>query len=541
MNQPRRPMPAHDRADARLVDRRIALCVFLCMACVYMVTNRGAVWGVDGAMRIGLAEYLLDHGQVGYPPDCSRYLEHKSGRVMWGLGHPITLIPAVLAARAAVAVAGPEDPSQAYALTQLAREAGATITSALTAAGACALLFVFGRLIGYGARQSVLAALALGLATVWWPYAQEARYEPLQGLVLLGSFFFLARYLREDSAWLAGLSGVALGWAMLTKVTNVAFLAPLLVYWIAARRRSDPAPAGVPWRAAAAFAVGLGFFVAVQFWADWSWTGQWLPSQVSKDESYEQVMAEGRLWQGMGAVLFSVRHGALWYTPAALIGVIWLAGLGRRDRPLMWATSAALVLAVAMAGKSAIIIGASWGPRFLVPVLPLAAFGFLPWAENLLRAGRWRRGLWWGVLGVCVALQWAATAVHEHRYLDDLGRIAEHERSQWPHNFPLARRFTEIGQVWRAMVSGDAWGMAARSRDARDARHLGDRARPLNVLNYWWVLAYYQRVPPAALAAALVLLLAGATLSLRHAIRAAGEADRRTVTQDPSAETTHES
>jgi hypothetical protein len=497
----------------------LARLVFVFLLCVYLVTNRGSVWSSDAALRIGLTEHLVSYGKLGYPPDCLRWLQVDQGRMMWGPGHPFLLIPSVLAGRLAVVATHPSDPLKAAKLQQLVRELGATVTNALLAAFTSALLLMTGAVLGHSLRVCLLASLAFGLGCIWWPYSQDAFYEVLQGTCLLAAFYYALRYVRRPSVGTAVLCSTALGYELITKLPNASMLLAIVAYWLvwrATHKTERPLREG---RALIAFALILIAFGLVQVWADWSWSGKLFASQLSKDPDFQLALQQGSMFSGALHALFGLDCGLLWYSPLLVVGLLWLPALARRDRALAVAFVITLLLGLAIVGKTILIQGRSWGPRYFAEVFPILALTLFPWIDSALQPQRHAlRRFTVAFLGLAVALQLLATTVHMERFWDDSRRMGEIAASRFPNNFPLARRPAELAQVLHSMASHEAWGLAAESRDARSAEHLADRARPLNVLNYWWSLAYYQRVPWPALALVVLLLLSVGGVCLRSAL-----------------------
>jgi len=485
-----------------LDDRRPAFLIFLFFLCLYGLTSRGSVWSIDAAMRIGLAETLIEEGRVGYPPDCRRWLHARKDRLIWGLGHPLTLIPSALAGRGAEAAARARGLSSEgqYAARKLVREAAATATNALLGALTCTLLFLTGRVLGYRRRVAVLASLGLGLATTWWPYTQDGRYEILQGLAILGAFYGMIRHLKGDGYGWAAVSGGLAGYALITKLPNAGLVLPLALLFLLHSRRSEvPLHAG---RSAISFLAPFLLFVGVQIWADWSWSGELFASQVDKDLDYQKAMAEGNVFTGVGALLFGPRHGLLTFAPTILLSILWLRGL-ERFRGLGWAVGLTFLAFALLGGKTYIIIGVAWGPRSLVALFPLVALCFLPWIEAAVRAdSRALRALTIAVFSVSLTVQILGTTIQENRYQLTVGA---RETARFPDTSPVLHRVRELADV----LSGETVPLAGNGADAERLPWT------LSTLNYWWCLAAHEGIPRIWLFGGAALLSIGAAVCLR--------------------------
>lgn len=510
-----------DRGRGR-VDLRLAALLFLFLLCVYGLTSRGMVWSADAAMRIGEAEYLLDHGAAGYPPDCQPWLDAMGGGMIWGLGQPLTLLPAVLVSRAAAALVAPDDPQRAAYIRKVVRELGATTTNAILGALTCVILYLTGRALGYAPGVCVLAALGLGLGTVWWPYTQDARYEILQGLCGLTAFYCLARHLRAGGTrWAAG-AGAAVGLAIITKVSNVVLLPAVALTWGVTlwKRREEIRWAWVG-RAVVGFLAPLALFGFIYVWTDWSWCGRWF---VNPAEKYPHVQygLQMSLRDGLALLLWRPELGLVWYAPAAAVGFLWLPTLSRRDAPLVWGILTAFVLNLLVTAKHVHSMGPVWGPRHQVALLAPMGLTFLPWFEAALQPHRSRLRVATGAFfTVAVALQLLATTVQENRFYHDVAALPQPQKQRLVNRFPLAHRIGELADVTRRMVRGDV-GIPGQSGSLLPGTEKpGELPHGLCILNYWWALAYYQGVPAPLLALAGLALAAGAVATGSRLRRAA--------------------
>jgi len=290
--------------------RRTALYILLFFLCLYGLTNRGSIWSSDAAMRLGMAEHLVDQGAVGIPDRLLPHLESHGGRAIWGIGHPIVLVPSVLISRAvgvALSVVGHGGP----AAESIVAEGCATMTNVLIGAITCALLFLTGCRLGFDTRVSALAALGFGAGTLWWVYTQDAFYEPLQGLCLLGAFYWAARARGDDARWLPAASGACLGMAVLTKLPNAIMLLPALLLWALPHGDAGKETGRRSAVDVLAFLLGLAPFVALQLWADWSAYGTPLPGALDRHAKYALAWEQGSVLRGLILSVGGLEHG-LW-------------------------------------------------------------------------------------------------------------------------------------------------------------------------------------------------------------------------------------
>jgi hypothetical protein len=188
---------------------------------------------------------------------------------------------------------------------------------------------------------------------------------------------------RLGTRWLA-ISGFAAGALVATKVVMAAVIWPLavwiaLVSWQRDRIRGVVLAAFAWGSPIAAWAVGIGIYNQVRF-----------GSALATGYGGESMRFETPLLVGLAGLLISPAKGIVWYCPAILLGAIGVArALRRSESRLAWAVVAMTVcLLLIFAKYYQWYGGGAWGPRFLVPLLPLW-LAFAASALSAARAGGW--------------------------------------------------------------------------------------------------------------------------------------------------------
>jgi hypothetical protein len=301
----------------------------------------------------------------------------------------------------------------------------ALLLNMLVTAGTAAFLAAWLERAGYGPRVALGVASLFGVATLAWPYSKTFFSEPLTGLGLVMAASFTSAYRETGRAREAFLAGVGLGVAICTRMVNAVLfpLVALSLWW--------PAPT-VAWRAglrrllggtvreegrgmlalaapvAAAVALLLAYNAA-RFGSPW--VSGYLPEE----------RFSGDWIQGIVGLLVSPGRGLFLYVPVLVFALLGWPGLFQK-RPRDAALWAGVVgVYILLYGKWFMWHGGyAWGPRFLVPVVPLALLGLAPWLEQ--RHGR----LGWALFGVASALSLAVavlgTSVHFALVQEDLLR-----------------------------------------------------------------------------------------------------------------------
>lgn len=263
----------------------------------------------------------------------------------------------------------------------LSVRATALLFNALVSVLTALLLYAFARWLKYRPQTAFLLALIFGLATLMLVYVRTLFGEPLAGLLLLAALMCAYRFRQETRARDALWCGLLLALIVGINTVNITFVPVMALYLFAGRAR---------WRDLIAFAAPIlvvGGSLALYNWARFS---------SPLDSGYHFAAGEGFIhpvWAGLYGLFVSPYRGLLPYNPILLLAIPgwWLL---RRDQArLAW-------IALALVGVQALSYaswwswhgGILWGPRFMLPVIPLAVLMLAPlversWARRWLRVG----------------------------------------------------------------------------------------------------------------------------------------------------------
>lgn len=313
-------------------------------------------------------------------------------------------------------------------------QAALLLSGAVTAATG-ALLYRAAIRLEFRRATAVAVALLFGVATMAWPYSQEFFSDPICGFGLFAAFYGLLSFSQNGRKryLLAG----GLGWALayLARSINLVTLPVyLLGLWVvldlrvratasagtgsagtASAGTASAAPAGGPlqrlpsvlqkqWRPMVAFllpVVGAGL---LSLWWNWLRFGGIFETGYAPTETFS-----ANWFFGLYGLLLGPARGFFWYNPVLLLalpGAIWYWKNARRTLLII---AALTLIYVGMYGKWYMWHGGySWGPRFLVPLLPFVTLLVAPVWQVLVverRYGRWGAASAWLLTLLSVLVQ----------------------------------------------------------------------------------------------------------------------------------------
>lgn len=388
-------------------DRNLAFLIFGVLLACYLLTYTGLIDSSDGLSMFATVESMVRRGEL------------DSNQLLWmGLQQGSFGPDGELYSRKGIGMA-----LLAYPLVWLARSwpalglvQAALLLNPLLTAWTGALIYRMGRRLEWRLATAAATALIFGLATMAWPYTQGFFSDPVCGWGLFAALYTLVAHQQTGRKRYLLAGGAAWGVAYLARTINVVTLPIFLLgLWVVVRERDRLA--GRPgatlqtffqrhWRPLVTFMVPVVLAGLVSLWWNWTRFGSLWESGYVESESFS-----GDWLAGLFGLTLGPARGLLWYNLILLLGVVGAAWFWRETRWLLGVIGAITVLYLLVYGKWYMWHGGySWGPRFLVPLLPLLALLVGPAWEQLVRRRTWGRAGQAGVL-ILLALSVAVQAL----------------------------------------------------------------------------------------------------------------------------------
>lgn len=323
----------------------------------------------DQQLMLQTAVAIAEFGEVGIPRGGAWVLPRPGGDgvAVYGLGLPAAeSLPALLAGTVEARL-GPASSQTLFVALQCAFVLGAA-----AAAGRLALA------LGASGSGAALAIAATALGSPLWAYPSAGYSEPLQALLLAGA---LAAALEGRAGRAApAAAGLLAGLAVLVKSANLALVPFLLLPLVPEGPRG---PGGASSRPRRLLAAAAGLSAPIAAWLVLEVVRFGRPFASYGGEGFRHPLADGA-WR----LLVSPGKGLLLYFPVALLAFALLPRLLRaresREASVEAVGAVGTVGTVAATGVFAVLLvtaGAwwawdgtvGWGPRLLVPAVPLLA------------------------------------------------------------------------------------------------------------------------------------------------------------------------
>ncbi len=359
---------------------RLAVLLACLLFGIYLLAYVNQPDSADGQALLAVASTAVQQGRfdinvIGY----TEWLLTESGR-MGSLG-----VDGALYAKKA-----PTPSLALLPLTLLARvipwlpvRATAMLFNPLVTTLTALALYHLARVLRYGAGLAFILGLIYGLTTFAFPYVNTLFGEPLAALLLVMAVIFAQpRFAIEAGFKPAALVGCGTALGLLVGVNTIYALGiPLFALYLLWRQPLQG-------RTLVAFVAPLllcGLLLALYNWGRFG---------SPLESGYHFAAGEGfttPLLSGLYGLFFSPYRGLFWYSPILLLSIPGWLMLRRAHARLAWLIVALILLqALAFAGWWSWHGGIVWGPRFLLPALPLLVLCLAP----LIAAARHQRWLW---------------------------------------------------------------------------------------------------------------------------------------------------
>ena len=389
-------------------DGRLARLVGLALFAYYLLILGGHHYSLDGIVMFESARQLAFGHSFGLDPPV-KWGDEVIRVNRFSAGFTLAYLPALALVSPLVSWvpslrATPYDPALAYN-PELYRNLAYLLCSwlnPLITALTGSLVFMIARRLGMTPGWAVMSALVYGVAS---PAAAYARYDfsqPLAGLALTAAAYALIDAGSPGRLRPFVTAGGALGAMLLTRPELGALIAWVGLWLAVDARRSRPRAVVVRLSALAAVVIGA---LALSLWLNHARFGDWTRTGYAP---LTRLFRPSQFLEGAAGLLLSPGRGLFVFYPIA-----WLAPLGLRrlvrERPavgVLWsglAVTSFLLYAVFKWWWA----GWSWGPRFLVPVLPLLTVAATFWASHRRdRAAPWRTRLFAALAALGIVVAW---------------------------------------------------------------------------------------------------------------------------------------
>jgi hypothetical protein len=500
-----------------------AACLFAAVLAAYLATASGSLSTQDAAAVYAQTKSLVERGAIDVPLEISgeRWLG-IDGRyhLPFGIGQAVYNMPFYAAGRLAVRLTGIRVGGSEEPILKASVALGNTVAAAICVV----IVFLFSWRVSTSTRDALLAALVCAFGSPMWPYSKFGFNAAVTAAaVSIGIYgLYVGKTTRRVGPCVWG--ALALGAAVMTR--HEMLLAGMAGFaWLALADR--------PWdRIRRMQVVVVGGLLAT---AACAWMGFNL---IRFGQPFEAGFAPAFGAMGIVGLLASPAASIVVYCPLTVVGLAGLRRLLKYDHPsgsLIGGVS--LVLFVFYALMDDWIGTRSYGPRYLVPLLPLMFVALSVGRCRTATGALKRPKMWVTVATLSVLVQIPAVTMN---FVTVRG-LSGHPT---PNQAPFAWASAPVVQNTIAMgpaIAANLGALAGRRPPA--AEQAPDTPLPAGSelssklsfsLDFWWLYLFHLGKLSAATAVAapvvLLLISIGLLLYVKKMTAAPATAPSREIT-----------
>lgn len=435
------PRSVDSRSAWKVALSRSDLLLLGILLLIYLSSAKGYIQSSDTVVSVRTAETLLATGSMIIDPEPHHTFTTPDGRsyAKYGIGLPLFFLPLVAISHVLAAILRlPSNELTGFLISF------ANIPFAILSAALFGLLL---RRFGASGKSARWLVLGLGAGTLCWRYAGYDFSEALQmGFLLLAIYGVL-----RGSARHLAMGGAAFAALVLMKIVYAAYLPIFLAYLLIQsgdrRRRFGHA---------ALFASPLLPAFGILAWANFARFGSIL--ETGYGEEVFQFFPS-RLGYTIPALMVSLDKGLFVFCPVLILGLLgWRAFARKQPREASF-FGVILVLNLLLAASWHSWDGGwSWGPRLLVPMLPIWLFPSAFWLGPHPSRARFSIAVAMVLLSIAVQVPGNVVKdqeIHHIRYV----LLTPEEEASFPRDFTavyllLWHKLTVGGEVYSASEFG---------------------------------------------------------------------------------------
>lgn len=361
------------------------------VALLYIATFRGTITIADEIFYYGVTRSIVERGALQI--DDLRWLQERvpSGVTgpdnhlysKYGLAQSVIAVPGYWIGRS-TSPKNQVGDFAGYSLGPAWAVRGVVATSLVISLAALLATALLARRLAASWASAAWIVTGAGLGTLLWPYAHTDYSEPLTAAALTAAVALAFGATASGRLALSALAGLALGVTIAARPMNVVVVPIILGYLV---WRWPGRPARILALIAAALPIAVSCLTLL--WYNWYRLGSAFDFAYQREGFTHPVVA------GLIAFLASPGKSLFLFSPVLLLAFLGLPRMLRRAR-------AETVTLLVLAGVYILLYSAwwsweggwSWGPRFLLPIIPALMVLALPTVERLP---------WWGIAVIVLA------------------------------------------------------------------------------------------------------------------------------------------
>jgi hypothetical protein len=503
--------------------------LFFFFLSVFLFTAGGRVASSDENAFFLEARSLVEHGTLAIPEGIVNNGAYgPDGRfyVGAGIGFGIVAAPFLLLGEGILKIVPVEESYRILILKGFF-----SLTNQFLCAGLGALFFLFCRQCNYSKKLSFFLTGAFLFSTNLFPYAKSAMREPLITLCLLAAVYYLWQFRMFRQTRSLHRAGFTIAFLLITKWSFVILLPCVGLYFMMIFDDRLFSKAADFWRDIKKILTNMDFWKQASFLSVWI-LGAFIITGVYNYSQFGNVFSSGYterpqpftnpFWVGIYGLLFSSGKSFFLYAPMTFL-IFWS---GRRFylehvKETLFFLSIFLVMLVFHAKYFAWAGDGSWGPRYLIPTIPLFLIAVGAAFQKTVEETKKIYKLVAVTLAIAgFVIQLGGVSIYLGSYLRYIGEFPftrSFSDPEFMYQSHFVPNYSPVVGHWELLfkaIEKHARGEIGELRIADTQQRIplaeSDRSKVVYLIDYWFMYAYYAGVKSVWILMAVGVLGIGA-------------------------------
>ncbi len=238
------------------------------------------------------------------------------------------------------------------------------------------IFFNFCYLLTNSLKKSLISSILLGNATILWVYSSSFWTQPIVTFCIFAAFYFLFRFNNEDNIKYLLLAGFFAGYSYISRYASLLSLPFFIFYLISSRWKEKKTIV----KSLAVFSVPLFIILFTQMY--WNFYRFGSPFDLGPNKLF---FSSKFLVPYLTSFLFSLSRSIFFFSPPLILGILGFKKFLKEYKLEFLCTagiSFGFLLFYSFFNFGINLLGAAWGPRYLVPVTPFLLLPVCLFVDN---------------------------------------------------------------------------------------------------------------------------------------------------------------
>ena len=341
--------------------------IFLFFLSLYLLTMGGHPYSTDGMVIYKLTKSIIENQSISI--DVAGSIIGENGRFYskYGIGQSLLAMPLFILGKL---VAGFFPPAFEFPITVCVMFSYNSVVSALL----CVFIYLLCIKMGYSEKISTITTLLTGLTTMIFPYARYFYTHPSTTLCFILTIYFLYNYKISGNINNVLIAGIFQGLAVLIKPVSIIIIPAFIGYILAIKKNN---------REWIVFLSPVLLTICFVFCYNFFRFGNILEFGYGE----HGFTFSNFLLKGLFGLTLSTGRGIFVYNPFLIMSVISFHWFIKRHEYEGYLFLSIILIYVLFYAKWIYWHGGeSWGPRYLIPIIPLMSIPIAQGLKSVLSA-----------------------------------------------------------------------------------------------------------------------------------------------------------